>query len=204
MPSPSASSGSSCAAMSASVIASIRPNAIDEFVMRVAVTVASGGRFSRHSSLIESACSSEPPSSSSGMNSPLFSVPKRVTPIEPQPPTGFEWQLWQFDLFMIGPRPLAGVNGVAYEMRPPQKRSIWTCDSPSSGAPAFGCSATPPADAREHVAIASRLAPKRSVIGVVIEKQPICAREARRSRVSHTQTHTDRRAMTRTNDTRRN
>ena len=40
------------------------------------------------------------------------------TEIEPQPPIGFEWQDWQFDLFMIGPRPVAAPHGVWYAMRP--------------------------------------------------------------------------------------
>ena len=55
MPSPSASSGSSLAAIAASGIASIRPKAMDEFVMRAATTVACAGISSRHESLIESA-----------------------------------------------------------------------------------------------------------------------------------------------------
>ena len=29
-----------------------------------------------------------------------------------EPPTGFEWQLWQFDLFITGPRPVALPHGV--------------------------------------------------------------------------------------------
>ena len=123
MPSPLASVGSSFAAIAASGIASMRPNAIDEFVMRTAVTVASTGIVSRQGSLIASDWRSEPPSSSSGKNSPFSSMPKRVTEIEPQPPTGFEWQLWQFDLLKIGPRPVAFPNGVTYDTRPAVQRA---------------------------------------------------------------------------------
>ena len=47
-----------------------------------------------------------------------------MTEIEPQPPTGFEWQLWQFDLLKIGPRPLALPNGVTYETRPAVQRAM--------------------------------------------------------------------------------
>ena len=112
MPSPLASFGSSSAAIALSGIASIRPKAIDELVTRVATTVASGGSVSRQVCEIERIWRSDPPSSSSGTNSPLSSAPKRVTAIEPQPPIGFEWQDWQFDLFITGPRPIGAPNGV--------------------------------------------------------------------------------------------
>ena len=79
-----------------------------------------------------------------GTNSPLLSMPKCVTAIDPHPPTGFEWQLWQFDLFMAGPSPVAGPNGVAYASRPAQNSAVSGLVRPTSGSPAFGCRVTPP------------------------------------------------------------
>ena len=113
MPSSLASSGSSLAAIAASGIASTMPNARLELVTRVAVKFAVAGTCSLQNSLVANDCSRLCVSPGTRLNDPLSVMPKCVTLIEPQPPTGFEWHDWQLDLLKIGPMPAAGEIGVA-------------------------------------------------------------------------------------------
>jgi hypothetical protein len=98
--------------MSASGTASTMPNAMLELVMRTAIRLAPAGMCSLQNSLTANSCSRLCGSPGSMLKAPLSLTPKCITLALPQPPTGFAWQDWQFDLLKIGPMPAVAGIGV--------------------------------------------------------------------------------------------
>ena len=91
-----------------------------------------------HSGEMASRCRSEPPSLSRGSKGGP-ELPKRVTTLEPEPPTpGREWQAAQLSSFMMGPRPSATVNVFSKASFPASKRATCAGVRPGTGSPMRG------------------------------------------------------------------